>query len=161
MVKFKYVVPALILSVSVLAAPAVWAHDGEHCPQWQHGEHKGHWDVEKHITRLHDELKVTAAQEDGWKAVAQVLRDNAESMKGLYGGKRDSHDHLSAVDVLARHSTFAQAHAVATKKFADAFTQFYAGLSDEQKKAADKLFRHHGKGHRHHGGMHEHHHDKN
>ena len=157
MVKFKYVVPALILAASFMAAPAVWAHEDEQCSQMHQGDHG---DVEKHIKRLHDDLKVTAAQEDNWKTVAQVMRDNAESMKDMYSGKHDNHDNLTAVDVLARHSTFAQAHAVGTKKFADVFTQFYADLSDSQKKAADKLFSHHGKDHDKHGDMHEGRHDK-
>ena len=106
--------------------------------------------VDRHIAHLHDALKVTPQQEEQWKPVAQTIRDNQRAIHDLVKDKRTKLDTQSAVEDLNAYSEIAEAHAVASKKLADAFGTFYAGLSVEQKKVADEFFR----DHKRHGAMH-------
>ena len=140
MIQFKRILPAALLALAVMGAPMVMADTPAPAA---HHEHKGGEDhFDRHIAKMHDELKVTPQQEESWKLVVQTLRDNRTAMKELFKGKHE-HENKSAVELLAAQSTFAQAHAQATKKFADVFSVFYAGLSADQKLVADKCIRHH------------------
>jgi protein CpxP len=103
--------------------------------------------LEKHIAQMHDALKVTPAQEDQWKPVAQTMRDNEATMHAVVQEKRSHIATQSAVDDLNAYAEIAATHAAATKKLADSFGLFYASLSDAQKKAADEFFREHKRRH--------------
>lgn len=108
--------------------------------------------VEDRIAYLHAQLKITPAQEPQWKAFADVMRGNGETMGQLFQQRKDA-TNVSALDDMKQYATIAQAHADGMKKLVDAFEPLYASLSPEQKKLADKTFHHPagGERHRHHG----------
>jgi protein CpxP len=99
--------------------------------------------VEARIKQLHDELKITDAQTPQWTALAQIMRDNAQSMETQINARKASATTASAVDNLHSYEAIADAHADGLKKFVPAFEALYANLSDDQKKNADDLFRSH------------------
>ena len=144
MISTKSFLSSAVLACALLASPvlaqnppATAAHKGT--MQSMDDEAK----LERHISHMHDALKVTAQQEDQWKPVAQVMRDNEKTMHELVKDKRSRLDSQSAPDDLNAYADIAAAHAAATRKLADAFSTFYASLGDDQKKVADEFFREH------------------
>ncbi|MGD0400268.1 MAG: Spy/CpxP family protein refolding chaperone [Syntrophobacteraceae bacterium] len=101
--------------------------------------------VEARIKELHAKLKITAAQEEVWKNVTQVMRDNAKTMEALIKARSEEASTMTAIDDLKSYGEIVEAHADGIRKFIPAFEPLYAGMSDAQKKAADTLFRHHGR----------------
>lgn len=99
--------------------------------------------VEDRITYLHSQLKITPEQETQWKAFADVMRGNGETMGELFKQRRAATS-VSALDDMKQYATIAQAHADGMKKLVDAFDPLYNSFSPEQKKLADVTFRQHG-----------------
>ena len=99
--------------------------------------------VEARIKELHTKLKITPEQEEPWNNVVQVMRDNAKTMEALIKARSEKAGTMTAIDDLKSYSAIAEAHADGLKKFIPAFEPLYAGMSDAQKKSADKLFRQH------------------
>jgi hypothetical protein len=97
--------------------------------------------LEAHIKDLHAKLKITKDQEDKWKGVADVMRENASEMEGLVKTRAENAKSMSAVDDLNAYSKITDAHAEGLKKFISAFSTLYDSMSDAQKKNADALFR--------------------
>ncbi len=98
-------------------------------------------DVEVRIKELHKQLHITAAQKPQWDNLAQVMRDNAESMAKLQKERAADARSMSAVDVLKSYEPVIQAHEDGMKKFVPPFEALYNTMSDAQKKTADSLFR--------------------
>jgi len=53
--------------------------------------------IEQRIKYLHDQLKITPAQESQWKTFADTMRDNGDTMGRLYRARMESRN-VSAVD---------------------------------------------------------------
>lgn len=136
---FGAVMAATVVGVVALGALPVMAADAT-APTSQASAKPDFDPVEAQITRLHDKLKITEAQNDAFNAVAQVMRDNRNSHLDLVKEKRQSEDKMTAVEDLQAYSQIAQNHADGVKKLATAFETFYGTLSDDQKKTADTLF---------------------
>jgi hypothetical protein len=98
--------------------------------------------AELRISNMHAKLKITAAQEELWSKVAQVMRDDAKTMDHLTQARMDHAKDMTAVDDLKSYGEIADAHADGIKKLTPVFADLYAGMSDGQKKEADNLFRH-------------------
>lgn len=98
--------------------------------------------VDAHIKRLHDQLKITPAQEPQWNAVAQAMRDNAQQMQGAIQ-QRQQAAKMTAVDDLKAYQAIADAHSQGLQKLIPAFQALYATMSDDQKKNADTVFGQH------------------
>jgi periplasmic protein CpxP/Spy len=96
--------------------------------------------IEARIKSLHDGLKITAAQEPQWQAVADVMRDNAKATGALVRDRAAKVKTMTAIDDLHSYAAIADAHAAGVKKLVTAFEPLYASLSDAQKKAADAMF---------------------
>jgi protein CpxP len=103
--------------------------------------------VEARIADLHAKLKITPAQEAQWNAVTQVMRDNAKRMEVLTKARAENAKTMTAVDDLKSYSEIIAAHDEGLKTFIPAFESLYAGMSDEQKKTADDIFRNHSRSH--------------
>ncbi|AJY13600.1 Spy/CpxP family protein refolding chaperone [Burkholderia dolosa] len=106
--------------------------------------------IEQRIKYLHDQLKITSAQEPQWKTFADTMRENGETMGRLYRARIESRN-VSAVDDMKQYAELAQANADGAKKLADAFAPLYDSFPAEQKALADTTFRnwlHHGGEHR-------------
>jgi hypothetical protein len=101
--------------------------------------------VEARIKELQTKLKITPAQEELWNNVTQVMRDNAKTMEALIKARTGAASTMTAIDDLKSYAEIVEAHADGIRKFIPAFEPLYAGMSDAQKKAADMLFRHHGR----------------
>lgn len=97
--------------------------------------------VEKHIKRLHDQLKISAGQEAQWGSVAQTMRDNATQLDAVIQ-KREEDTSVSALDNLNSYAEVTQAQSDGVKKLSAVFTPLYNSMSDDQKKNADAVFSH-------------------
>lgn len=106
--------------------------------------------VEQRIAYLHSQLKITPQQETQWKAFADVMRTNGETMAGLYEQRMSNTATKSAVEDMQQYATIAQAHADGMKKLVDAFDPLYSSFSPDQKKLADTTFRHPNRAEEHH-----------
>ncbi|MGF6599848.1 protein CpxP [Paraburkholderia sp. GAS448] len=106
--------------------------------------------VEQRIAYLHSQLKITPQQETQWKAFADVMRTNGETMAGLYEQRMSNTATKSAVEDMQQYATIAQAHADGMKKLVDAFDPLYSSFSPDQKKLADTTFRHPDRAEQHH-----------
>lgn len=98
--------------------------------------------VDARIEKMHARLKITSAQEDQWGKVAQVMRDNARDMEKLTKTRMEHAKTMTAVDDLKSYGEITDAHADGIKKLTTVFETLYAAMSDNQKKAADDMFRH-------------------
>ncbi len=99
--------------------------------------------VEVRINELHSKLKITAAQEEQWNKVAEVMRENAAAMDPLIKARQEKENTLNAVEDLKSYAAITDAHATGLNKFIPVFEALYSGMSDEQKKIADSLFTKH------------------
>jgi len=103
--------------------------------------------VEARIKRLHDRLKITAAETDLWNQVAQVMRDNARDLDTLIRSRDHDARTMSAVDNLRNYQKIADAHADGLKKLVTAFGALYDAMPDSQKATADAVFGRRVRGH--------------
>lgn len=99
--------------------------------------------TEAKIKDYHSQLKITPAQEDQWNKVAQVMRENAQTMESLIEQRRAQGSSMNAVDDLKSYSRMMDAHAAGLRKFITAFEPLYNSMSPEQKKNADTIFTEH------------------
>ncbi len=99
--------------------------------------------VNRLITHLHQELKITPAQESLFQKVADVMRENAETMGSMAKQRADAAKTATAVDDLKSYAAISDAHADGTKKMITAFQPLYDSMSEDQKKTADQEFRDH------------------
>ena len=103
--------------------------------------------VEARITMLHSTLNITPAQEDLWKNVTEVMRDNANTMDALTRARADKAKTMTAVEDLKSYAEITDAHADGLKKFVPVFEALYASMSDAQKANANTMFRGHNRSH--------------
>jgi hypothetical protein len=97
--------------------------------------------TESRIKQLHGALKITEAQEALWKNLTQVMRENAKDMDALTKGNAEKIKTMNAVEYIKFHSQITEAQLSQQKKFIPPFEALYAGMSDEQKKITDTIFR--------------------
>ncbi len=98
--------------------------------------------IEARIKSLHEQLKITPAQESQWAAVAQAMRDSAHQMQTLIQQRAQNVKTMTAIDDLHSYQAIAQAHLEGLNKLVPAFETLYASMSDAQKKNADSVFQH-------------------
>ncbi len=97
--------------------------------------------VEQHITQLHSQLKITAAEQPLWDQFAQVMRDNARDMHQAFEQRGTKLASLNAAENMQSYAQLAQQHAQDLQKLATAFQTLYAAMPDDQKAVADGVFR--------------------
>lgn len=100
---------------------------------------EGNRQIEAQIADLRRQLKITAAQQQPFDGLAQVMRQNAEEMSKLVaqqpkGGKP------TAVDAVRAGQQFAQADAEGLGRLLPKLEALYGTLSEQQKRTADRLF---------------------
>lgn len=93
------------------------------------------------IKDLENALKITPEQQGAWKALTQVMQENAKAQEALFKARKDNSQNMNAVEDIKSYSQIVEAQAEGLKKFIPAFEALYAGMSDEQKKNADVLFK--------------------
>jgi hypothetical protein len=97
--------------------------------------------TEARIKELQDALKITAAQEVSWNNFTQVMRENAKEMDSLTKDRAENAKSMNAVEQMKFYSQITEARLAQLKKLIPPFEALYAGLSDEQKKITDTIFR--------------------
>jgi protein CpxP len=100
--------------------------------------------VDRRAAQMHEQLKITAAQETAWSAFAQAMRDNVSATDEGYKQRSASLPTMSAADNMRNFAQIEQARAQGVQNMATTFQALYDTLSDDQKKTADTLFRHYG-----------------
>jgi hypothetical protein len=97
--------------------------------------------VDRRITELHTKLQITPAQSQQWDQFAQVMRTNAKAMDQMYADRAQKLSGMSAVDNMQSFEAIEQARMEGMQRLVPAFQTVYNSLSDQQKQAADALFR--------------------
>ena len=97
--------------------------------------------VEARIKAMHRRLHITSAQDTQWNAVAQVMRDNAQTIGDLREEGVEQSQSMTAIDQLKSYEAITDAQAAGIRKFIPAFQALYDTMSDTQKKTADTVFR--------------------
>jgi hypothetical protein len=97
--------------------------------------------TESLIKQLEGKLQVTEAQQELWKNLTQVMRENAKEMEAFNKEQAENAKNMNAVDFLKHYSKVTEAHSEKLKKFIPPFEAFYASMSEKQKKMTDKYFR--------------------
>lgn len=93
--------------------------------------------LETQIAELHKKLGITAAQEPQFKAFANVMRENAQTM----AHQPPPPANPSAVDALRFAVHAGELELDGMKKLLPPFQALYASLTPAQQKAADAAFR--------------------
>jgi hypothetical protein len=83
--------------------------------------------TEAQIKQLQGALNFTETQKELWINLTQVMRENAKDMDAFTKEKL--------------HSEITETHLNQMKKLIPPFEALYAGMSDEQKKSTDTIFR--------------------
>jgi len=101
-------------------------------------------DVEGRIASLRTELKITAPQAEAWNAFADVLRANARRAGQVHAGMMTAPKGTppSLPQRLERHEQMLVVGLDNLRALKPALARLYAGLSVEQKSAADRLLAH-------------------
>ena len=95
--------------------------------------------VEIRIAELHDQFHITPVQEPQFKAYADAMRSNAQAMQTLFQERAQS-PNTTAIGELHWYARLTTAHGEALTKLVPVFDALYQSMSDQQKKAADKVF---------------------
>jgi hypothetical protein len=98
-------------------------------------------DVETRVKTLHRELKITPEQEQAWNAVAQQIRENAKARADAHAQQTASEKTATAPDMINAYAKTVDTQADAAHKFSGVFQSLYDGMSEQQKKTADAVFR--------------------
>jgi len=97
--------------------------------------------TEQRIAGMQSQLAITPAQMPQWTAFAQVMRENAQTTDTLFRQRAAGAPTMNASANMTSYAQISRAYADGTEKLAAAFQAFYGMLSDQQKQAADTLFR--------------------
>jgi hypothetical protein len=96
--------------------------------------------IEQRLNKFKSELKLTAQQEPLWQAFAE--KSQAEAGKGIQAMRERMKDDkpISAPDRMAQMQGMMKERLAAMESVNESFNRLYAGLTPEQKAAADKHF---------------------
>lgn len=98
--------------------------------------------VETHILKLHGDLKITAAQDSDWQALAGAMRQNAVQMDGAYMKRQPAAvASMNAVQNLESYAAFEQTSAESIAPLIPPFRALYESMSPSQKQSADTIAR--------------------
>ena len=99
--------------------------------------------VEQRITDLHGKLRITADQEAQWSKVAEVMRENATTIRTRIDERSASLKAMTAIDDLKSYRMLADEHADGLKRLIPVFETLYVNMTPEQQKNADRVFGEH------------------
>ena len=97
--------------------------------------------TEQRISGLQAQLAITPAQMPQWTAFAQVMRENAQTTDALFRQRAAGVQSMNAAENMQSYARLSRAYSDGNEKLAAAFQASYTMLSDQQKQAADTLFR--------------------
>ncbi|WP_082814163.1 Spy/CpxP family protein refolding chaperone [Paraburkholderia monticola] len=134
-------IAALFLAITALACPADAATPAQNPAPAHVITVAAHESIDSRINSLHSKLQITQAQEALWQKVAQVMRDNENTMHALRETRMSQMNNMSAMDDLKSYGQAADAHAEGIRKLTPVFQTLYDSMSDKQKKNTDLIFR--------------------
>jgi hypothetical protein len=91
------------------------------------------------LAYLKDELDITEAQSQAWKAYADAVSSRVEAMQGMRQNMMRTMQQGSAVERMDTRIKSMEAMLEAMKTVKPATEKLYAVLADEQKNIADEL----------------------
>ena len=153
---------AVLSFTSVFFVASAEEHQWNDCKDPATKEACMHTQMDKHIAeheaRLHDELKLTAAQEPAWKSFTDSMHQQRLAMEADHQAHRAAPSHadmenMSAPDKLEHHLAMMQKHLTAMQAHLTALKSFYTVLTPEQQTIMNKeirRFAHHRHHHCHH-----------
>ena len=97
--------------------------------------------TEAQLKQLQGSLNITAAQEELWNNLTQVMRENAKDMDAINKDRAENTKAMNAVEHMKFHSQITQTHLDQMNKLIPPFEALYASMSDEQKNITDTTFR--------------------
>jgi hypothetical protein len=97
--------------------------------------------TEAQIKQLQGALNFTETQKELWINLTQVMRENAKDMDAFTKERAENTKTMNAVEHMKLHSQITETHLNQMKKLIPPFEALYAGMSDEQKKSTDTIFR--------------------
>jgi periplasmic protein CpxP/Spy len=97
--------------------------------------------LDNRIASMHQTLEITPSQEGAWSAFAQVMHDNASAVADAYKARSSTIKTMNASQNLQNYVQIEQQRAQGVQKLSIAFDTLYGQLSDNQKVAADQMFR--------------------
>ena len=74
--------------------------------------------VEQHIKQLHNQLRITTAEEPQWQQFAQVMRDNAAQIEQALEARGTNIDTMTADENMLSYAQLAQTHATNMQRLA-------------------------------------------
>ncbi|HEX5455069.1 MAG TPA: Spy/CpxP family protein refolding chaperone [Stellaceae bacterium] len=95
-------------------------------------------DIEQQINELRKKLKITQPQQAAFDGLAQVMRQNAQSMDAL-AQQQQQNQPGSAVEDLRTAVRFSEAETEGLKRLLPALETLYNSLSDQQKRTVDQV----------------------
>ncbi len=98
-------------------------------------------EVDRHIRQLHDQLKITPAEQPQWDQFAQVMHDNASQMGAAVAERADDVANMNAADNMQSYAKLAQVHADNMQKLSSAFKALYDSFPQAQRQLADGVFK--------------------
>lgn len=145
---------SIVIGLAVLGmgstALAAEAHDGRHGHAASQEQRHAKWTehAAKRQAKLHEALKLSAAQEPAWGAFVAAAQPKARAERG----DREAWAAMSAPQRAEQRLARAKRHIAAMETRLTALNTFYAVLTPEQKKVFDENSMHGGRGM--HGRMH-------
>jgi hypothetical protein len=102
--------------------------------------HRGSHGVGGYLTILHDELKITPAEETLWGSFADTMRDNASQLAQGYRQRREQLPTMNALQDMNSFIDLEQMRLDGLKKSSAAFSALYQAMPADQQKVADSVF---------------------
>jgi periplasmic protein CpxP/Spy len=97
--------------------------------------------VEARIKQLHEQLRITPAEEQQWNQFAQTMRDNAREMDETALQRAQQFSTMTATQNMQSYEKLAEAHVQHLQKLIPAFQALYDAMPPEQRQLADQVFR--------------------
>jgi hypothetical protein len=129
-------VPAPGTSADASPTPAPTAESGK--PRGE--SHRGGRGVSGYLTILHDELKITPAEETLWGSFADTMRANASQLAQGYRQRREQLPSMNALQDMNSFIDLEQMRLDGLKRSSAAFSALYQAMPADQQKVADTVF---------------------
>jgi len=96
--------------------------------------------VERRISELRTQLRITPAEQQQWDQFANVMRENARDMDQIFIQRAEQLESMTALQNMQSYEQIAEAHAQHLQKLVGAFQSLYDTMPDQQKQLADQVF---------------------
>lgn len=100
--------------------------------------------VEQRLSKLHDALGITPAEENLWTQYAQIQRTNASEMSQRLAQRRTGRNSMSATENIQSLADMSAQHARNMQRLSAAFERLYGAMPPDQRRTADQVFRTYG-----------------